>query len=102
MKSSEVQYFAEEFGFSTFSCSPQYDRANGTVVAGVKLAKALLKINKNKSELALLAVRNTPLENGFSTAEPLYGRIDNVGTFNSSKFKIKGLPGRFSFNGRDI
>ncbi|UYV84692.1 K02A2.6-like [Cordylochernes scorpioides] len=47
--------------------------ANVVVQAGVKIAKLILKKNKDPS-LGLLRYRSTPLENGYSPAELLMGR----------------------------
>ncbi|XP_014261398.1 uncharacterized protein K02A2.6-like [Cimex lectularius] len=74
IQTSEFQIFAKDWGFSTSSSSPQFHQANGAAEAAVKIAKTLLKKNKDNLALALLTYRNTPLGNGFSPAEMLYGR----------------------------
>ncbi|CAB0016247.1 unnamed protein product [Nesidiocoris tenuis] len=74
LETSEFQQFAREWGFKTYCSSPQYHQANGAAEAAVKTAKSLLKKNTGDFELALLAYRNTPLANGFSPAELLFGR----------------------------
>ena len=74
LQSSDFQRFAQDWGFSSSTSSPQFHQANGAAEAAVKTAKLLLKKNKNDFEKALLAYRNTPLETGFSPAELLYGR----------------------------
>ncbi|XP_054267072.1 uncharacterized protein K02A2.6-like [Macrosteles quadrilineatus] len=72
--SSEFKLFAKEWGFSTFRSSPHHHQGNGAAEAAVKVAKGLMKKNKDKFELALLSYRTSPLETGFSPSELMYGR----------------------------
>ncbi|XP_054257475.1 uncharacterized protein K02A2.6-like [Macrosteles quadrilineatus] len=72
--SSEFKLFANEWGFSTFRSSPHHHQGNGAAEAAVKVAKGLMKKNKDKFELALLSYRTSPLETGFSPSELMFGR----------------------------
>ncbi|XP_054276522.1 uncharacterized protein K02A2.6-like [Macrosteles quadrilineatus] len=72
--SSEFKLFAKEWGFSTFRSSPHHHQGNGAAEAAVKVAKGLMKKNKDKFELALLSYRTSPLETGFSPSELMFGR----------------------------
>ncbi|XP_054274598.1 uncharacterized protein K02A2.6-like [Macrosteles quadrilineatus] len=64
----------KEWGFSTFRSSPHHHQGNGAAEAAVKVAKGLMKKNKDKFELALLSYRTSPLETGFSPSELMFGR----------------------------
>jgi len=74
LESSEFKLFAQKWGFSTFRSSPHHHQANGAAEAAVKIAKGLMKKNKDDFELALLSYRTTPLETGSSPAELMYKR----------------------------
>lgn len=78
--SSEFKNFSRDWGFSISTSSPHFHQANGKAEAAVKVAKRLLNANPSNIQQALLAYRNTPLENGFSPAEMVFGRAlrDNV------------------------
>ena len=65
--------FAEEWNFQHVTSSPKYAQSNGFVEAAVKIIKRSLK-KEGDSYIALLSYRSTPLENGFSPAELLFGR----------------------------
>ncbi|XP_049268799.1 uncharacterized protein K02A2.6-like [Rhipicephalus sanguineus] len=70
---SEFSKFAREWGFKHVTSSPKYPQSNGFAKAAVKIAKQ--KIAKAADPYkALLAYRATPLENGYSPAELLFGR----------------------------
>ncbi|UYV64850.1 K02A2.6-like [Cordylochernes scorpioides] len=69
----EFANFARQYGFTHVTSSPRFPQSNGMEVAGVKIAKLILKKNQDPS-LGLLEYRSTPLENGYSPAELLMGR----------------------------
>lgn len=69
----KFQEFAKEFNFIHETSSPYYSQSNGAVEAAVKIAKSLIKKNKDLN-VALLSYRTTPLENGFTPAELMLGR----------------------------
>ena len=71
--SQEFQHFSVEYGFEHVTSSPNFPQANGEAEWAVRIIKTLL--NKNDDPLmALLILRSTPLENGYSPAELLMGR----------------------------
>lgn len=53
--------------------SPRYPQSNGLVEAGVKVVKKALK-KGDDGYLSLMSYRSTPLQNGYSPAELLFGR----------------------------
>lgn len=65
--------FQEEYGFRHVISSPHFAQSNGSAEKAVDIAKRILKKNKDPN-LALLEYRTTPLEQGLSPAELLYGR----------------------------
>ncbi|UYV83322.1 K02A2.6-like, partial [Cordylochernes scorpioides] len=65
--------FASEVGFRHITSSPKHPQSNGQAEAAVKIAKNLMKKNKDPV-LALMEYRATPLANGLSPAELLFGR----------------------------
>lgn len=71
--SSPFRKFAKEYGFQHRTSSPRYPQSNGFVENGVKIVKNLLKKNTDWYK-AVLEYRATPLSNGFSPAELLFGR----------------------------
>lgn len=70
---SEFKNFASKYDFKHITSSPYFAQSNGCIEAAVKIAKNLLKKNK-EIDLALLSYRSTPLECGYSPAELLMGR----------------------------
>ncbi|CAG7816511.1 unnamed protein product [Allacma fusca] len=69
----EFQKFAQEFEFAHVTSSPMYAQSNGFIEAMVKAIKNGIKKNLDMPNL-LLEYRATPLSNGFSPAELLFGR----------------------------
>lgn len=70
---SEFLCFARDWGFKHVTSSPKHVQSNGCAEAAVKIVKT--KLTKSSDPYrALLAYRATPLENGFSPAELLFGR----------------------------
>ena len=66
----EFKKFAEEWGFSDTTSSPEYPQSNGAAERVVQLFKATAE-NKDPFE-GLLKYRNTPFEDiGVSPAQPL-------------------------------
>ncbi|UYV80838.1 K02A2.6-like [Cordylochernes scorpioides] len=65
--------FASEVGFRHITSSPKHPQSNGQAEAAVKIVKSLMKKNKDLV-LALMEYRATPLANGLSPAELLFGR----------------------------
>jgi hypothetical protein len=65
--------FARDYGFIHTTSSPRYPQSNGFVEAGVKIVKSLLSKNVDWYK-GLLEYRASPLANGLSPAELLFGR----------------------------
>ncbi|UYV76907.1 K02A2.6-like [Cordylochernes scorpioides] len=65
--------FASEVGFRHITSSPKHPQSYGQAEAAVKIVKNLMKKNKDPV-LALMEYRATPLANGLSPAELLFGR----------------------------
>ena len=72
-KSTEFMKFSSSYGFKHQTSSPRYSQANGEIERSVKTVKSLLKKSQDPY-IALMAYRATPLENGYSPAELLFGR----------------------------
>ena len=70
---AEFSKFAEEWGFTHLTSSPRYPQSNGEAERAVKTVKSMLKKCKDPY-LALLTYRSTPIHNGYSPAELLFGR----------------------------
>lgn len=60
--------FKEEYGFKLITRSPNYPQSNGLAKAAVEIAKNIIRKNEDWHQ-RLLIYRNSPLENGYSTAE---------------------------------
>ena len=65
--------FAATQGFTHRTSSPGYAQSNGEAERAVQTAKRLIKTNADLQG-ALLSYRTTPLANGYSPAQLLYGR----------------------------
>ena len=70
---NEPQYsseqFANHYGFSHITSSPEYPQSNGAAERAVRTVKDLLKKNKmhhGDMYMAMLAYRSTPLENSLA------------------------------------
>ena len=68
-----INNFANEYGVTVVTSSPRFPSANGAAERAVQTFKNLMKKN-NDPYIALLAYRCTPLADGFSPAEKLFGR----------------------------
>ncbi|XP_014677982.1 PREDICTED: uncharacterized protein LOC106817800 [Priapulus caudatus] len=69
----EFASFADTYNFTHATSSPLYPQGNAEVERAVQTVKDLVKKAKDPY-LALLAYRATPLFNGYSPAELLFGR----------------------------
>ena len=75
--SAEFETFTSTWGIHHQRSSPYFPQSNGLAENGVKIVKRLLGKAAERGEdpcLALLAYWSTPLDNGLSPAELLFGR----------------------------
>ena len=75
--SHEFSLFSKKFGFKHVITSPYYSQANGEAERAVKTVKTMFqkcKLSKDDPYLALLNYRTSPLQNGSSPAEIMFGR----------------------------
>ncbi|XP_069110060.1 uncharacterized protein [Argopecten irradians] len=73
----EFEKFSKEYDFSHKTSSPNFPQSNGLVEKSVSIVKNLIKKSKEDGSdfyLGLLSYRSTPIINGKSPAELLYGR----------------------------
>ena len=70
--SFDFKTFLNEYGVKLITSSPRFPQSNGFIESMVKVAKGLLR-NNNLQE-ALMVYRATPIRNGLSPAELLFGR----------------------------
>ena len=71
--SMEFDEFSKEYSFTHVTSSPKMPQANGEPERAVQTIKNALKKEKDPAK-ALMSYRATPLENGYSPAEMLFGR----------------------------
>ncbi|XP_015774920.1 PREDICTED: uncharacterized protein K02A2.6-like [Acropora digitifera] len=71
--STEYDEFSKEYSFTHVTSSPKLPQANGEAERAVQTIKKALKKEKDLAK-ALMSYRATPLENGYSPAEMLFGR----------------------------
>ena len=65
--------FSKEYEFVHTTSSPRYPQSNGEAERGVRTVKQLLNKTSDPCK-ALLSYRSTPLANGYSPSELLFGR----------------------------
>ena len=65
--------FSAQYGFEHVTSSPRYPQSNGAAERAVKTVKSMFQKNEDPY-MALLILRSTPLENGYSPTELLMGR----------------------------
>lgn len=71
--SREMFTYANKMGFSIRSSSPEFHQSNGLAEKAVATVKRILETNSSLEE-GLLEYRATPLKEGWSPAQLLYGR----------------------------
>jgi len=74
--SDRFQSFLSKWDVKHITSSPKYPQSNGEAEGAVQTVKGLMKKNVN-IQAALCAYRNTPLANGYSPAELMFGRSLN-------------------------
>ena len=71
--------------------SPRYPQSNGEAERAVRTVKELMKKNSNM-DVALCAYRDSPLTNGYSPAQLLFGRgLNSMGFINPCKIDMRRL-----------
>ncbi|XP_054259897.1 uncharacterized protein K02A2.6-like [Macrosteles quadrilineatus] len=101
LENSEFKVFAQKYNFKLTTSSPGHHQSNGSAEAAVKIAKSVLRKNKEDPYLALLSYRNTPLTaNGLSPAQLLFNRRlrDNLPVLPQ---KLSERPDLSSFKKRE-
>lgn len=81
--SSEFRTFLHKWDIEHVTSSPHYPQSNGEAERAVQTVKNLLNKNDNLQQ-ALCNYRDTPLANGYSPAQLLFGRA-----LNSTGFTVK-------------
>jgi hypothetical protein len=89
--SVEFSKFSSSYGFKHQKSSPRYPQANGKIERAVKTMKSLLKKSKDPY-ISLMAYRDTPLENGYSPAELLFGKKDSNDSSSCITALVPTLP----------
>ncbi len=86
--------FSSDYEFMHITSSPRYPQANGEAERAVATVKGLWKGGAEKTK-ALLTYRATPLDNGYSPAQLLMGRVLHDTTtpnvFNPAMAKNQGF-----------
>ena len=74
--STEFDQFSKDYSFTHITSSPNFPQANGEAERAVQTVENILKKEQDPAK-ALMSYRATPLENGYSPAEMLFGRTQN-------------------------
>ena len=84
--------FAAEYGFKHVTSRPRYPQSIGTAERAVKTVRSMFEKNEDQY-MALLILRSTPLENGFSPAELLMNRkVRTILPMTEAQFRGVGRP----------
>ena len=98
--SEEFQAFAKSFGFKHTRTGPHHPQSNGKAESAVKQAKKVLQMTRESSTdyyLALLNIRNTPLEgHNFSPAQMMMNRRTKTTLPTSQNLLQPRLTGNIS------
>ena len=83
--------FLKKWDIIHVTSSPLYPQSNGEAERAVQTVKNLMHKNVN-IQAALCAYRDTPLSNGYSPSELLYGRgMNSMGILSNKKLDVKRL-----------
>ena len=77
LTSSEFQTFLKAWNIRHVTSSPHYPQSNGEAERAVQTVKSLLDKNRGNLQYALIMHRDTPLANGYSPSQLLFGRSMN-------------------------
>ena len=90
--SKDFEKFSKDWDFDHDTSSPPYPKSNGLVERTIQTVKKTLKKAHRRNEdvyLAMLALKTTPLSDGFSPAAKLFGR--NIRTNLPSAEEEEGI-----------
>ena len=89
---SEVfKRFLQKWDIQHITSSPRYPQSNGEVERAVQTVKGLMDKNINLAA-AMCAYRDTPLANGYSPANLLFGRsMNSMGILNEKRIDLERL-----------
>jgi len=86
--SDKFQTFLKLMDVTHITSSPRYPQSNGEAERAVQTVKKLLNKNDNL-HMALCAYRDSPLQNGYSPAQLLFGRsMHSIGVSHNSKVNL--------------
>ena len=89
--SEEFRKFCERLDIVHVTSSPRYPQSNGEAERAVQTVKGLMSKNVNL-RMALCAYRDSPLANGYSPAELLFGRsLNSMGIAGESCVDVNRL-----------
>jgi len=89
--SDRFQSFLSEWDIKHITSSPKYPQSNGEAERAVQTVKSLIKKNFI-IRAALCAYRDTPLANGYSPAELIFGRsLNSVGVMPNKSINLSWL-----------
>ena len=89
--SDTFREFTSRFDIQHVTSSPRYAQSNGEAERAVQTVKNLMKKNLGLPA-ALCAYRDTPLANGYSPAQLLFGRgMNSMGFINDKRIDLKRL-----------
>ena len=89
--SEELKTYLGKWGVSSTTSAPKRPQSNGEAERAVRTVKGLLRRNVDL-EAALQSYRDTPLSNGFSPAQLLFGRsMNSVGICGQQKVDLEKL-----------
>ena len=83
LTSSEFQAFLKAWNIRHVTSSPHYPQSNGEAERAVQTVKSLLDKNKGNLQYALMMHRDSPLANGYSPSQLLFG-----GSLNSTGMMV--------------
>ena len=84
-KGESFQRFCRKWDMEFITSAPRQSQSNGEAERAVQTVKGLLNKNVNL-QAALCSYRDTPLENGFSPAQLLFGRsMNSMGIYTGSR-----------------
>jgi transposase InsO family protein len=91
--SEKFKEFLNKWDVQHITSSPKYPQSNGEAERAVQTVKGLMTKNIGLAS-ALCCYRDTPLANGYSPAQLLFGRgLNSMGYLNEQRIDLKRLHG---------